>query len=175
MDPSIINHIISVTDISIASQNEEMNPIQTYQPRINTLQNTNIKKPMPSNGPIILIPGNIYGDKQKSKKPHHKKGPWSPEEDELLINAMKDLNPVVWDVIAEKVPGRTPIQCRERWNFRLCPEVDKTKFQRWEDVLILKEQMRLGNKWTLIANKLPGRTVSSVKNRWYLYLRHLKF
>ena len=175
MDPSIIENPMRVTDMSIPPHNEEMNLIQTYQPRTEPLQNTNIENPMPSKGPIILIPNNIYGDKQKTNKTPHKKGAWSPEEDQLLIDAMKDLNPVVWDVVAEKVPGRTPIQCRERWQFRLCPGVDKTKFQRWEDVLILKEQRRLGNKWTLIANKLPGRTVCSVKNRWYLYLRHLKF
>ena len=124
-------------------------------------------------GPILLPPLTSV-EPQNNEKNIRKKGPWTPKEDELLIEAVKNCKPILWDVVSEQVPGRTPTQCRERWQYRLTPGVDKTKFQMWEDVLILKEQRRIGNRWTVIANKLPGRTVCSVKNRWYLYLRYLK-
>ena len=101
------------------------------------------------------------------------KGLWSAEEDKLLVAAVNECHPIVWDVVAEKVPGRNAIQCRERWRYRLAPNLKKSKFETWEDQLILSEQRRIGNKWTLIANKLPGRTACAVKNRWYSVLRNL--
>lgn len=101
-----------------------------------------------------------------------KKGPWSPEEDEKLMKAVKNSNPIIWDVVAEKVEGRTPTQCKERWFYRLHPDVKKTKFQKWEDRIIINERNIVGNHWTIISNKLPGRTPYAVKNRWYSVLRY---
>lgn len=101
------------------------------------------------------------------------KGLWSAEEDRLLVAAVNECKPIVWDVVAEKVPGRNAIQCRERWRYRLAPDLKKTKFETWEDQFILMEQRRIGNRWTLIANKLPGRTACAVKNRWYSVLRNM--
>ena len=48
----------------------------------------------------------------------------------------------------------------------------KTKFEQWEDLLIVKERTRIGNHWSKIANKLPGRSPSAIKNRWYSVLRN---
>lgn len=107
-------------------------------------------------------------------KPHHlTKGAWSPSEDDLLRQAVAKSRPILWDVVAESVPGRTAIQCKERWLYRLDPDVKKTRFERWEDELIIRERERVGNRWTLIANKLPGRTSCAVKNRWYSILRNM--
>lgn len=100
------------------------------------------------------------------------KGIWSEHEDRLLADAVNAMSPVVWDVVAEKVPGRNAVQCRERWRYRLSPDVKKTRFEDWEDELIVKERSKLGNHWTIIANKLPGRTACAVKNRWYSVLRN---
>ena len=100
------------------------------------------------------------------------KGAWSPEEDQKLKNAISRCDPIIWDVVAESVPGRNAIQCKERWMYRLNPDIKKTRFEKWEDELIIKERRRVGNHWTLIANKLPGRTSCAVKNRWYSVLRN---
>jgi len=100
------------------------------------------------------------------------KGAWSPEEDDILRRAVACSTPVLWDVVAKAVKGRTPKQCRERWMYRLHPELKKTPFEQWEDDLIYHEKKAIGNKWTQIALKLPGRTSCSVKNRWYTVLRN---
>ena len=45
-----------------------------------------------------------------------KKGVWTHEEDLLLCQAVNESKPVLWDVVAEKIPGRNAVQCRERWS-----------------------------------------------------------
>lgn len=112
----------------------------------------------------------------KTEKMHLRKvyikGSWSQDEDALLKKAVQSQSPILWDVVAEQVPGRTAIQCKERWLYRLHPEVKKTRFEKWEDELIISERLKHGNHWTLIATKLPGRTSCAVKNRWYSVLRN---
>jgi hypothetical protein len=76
-----------------------------------------------------------------------------------------------WDFIASVIPGRSALQCRERWNFRIGPGLNKMPFAQWEDQLIIRERERYGNHWTLISSHLPGRTSCAVKNRWYSVLR----
>ena len=100
------------------------------------------------------------------------KGTWSLEEDEALRNAVSGSKPIFWDVVAKAVRGRTPKQCRERWMYRLQPELKKTPFEKWEDDLIFEQKKKIGNRWTQIALQLPGRTSCSVKNRWYTVLRN---
>ena len=101
------------------------------------------------------------------------KGNWSAQEDEELKNAIALVKGnISWEDISKKVPGRNPKQCRERWLYRLCPGVNKTPFQKWEDELIVLERQKIGNRWTAISAKLPGRTSYAVKNRWYTVLRN---
>ena len=98
---------------------------------------------------------------------------WSEKEDALLTAAVevfqgKDIR---WEVVAKGVPTRNMKQCRERWEFHLNPGIKKDPFEQWEDDLIIAQQHALGNRWTVIAEKLPGRTSSAVKNRWYTVLK----
>lgn len=48
--------------------------------------------------------------------PHITKGKWSPEEDQLLIQAVQRCSPRNWKQIADLMPGRTDIQIRYRLN-----------------------------------------------------------
>ena len=100
------------------------------------------------------------------------RGAWTQQEDELLIAAVKQLGPRKWIDIAKFVPTRSSKQCRERWFHRLSPEIRHDPFEPWEDQVILDSQRELGNRWALIAQKIPGRSASAVKNRWYSGLRH---
>jgi hypothetical protein len=98
-------------------------------------------------------------------------GSWQSSEDDQLRDAVAQYGTNHWDSVAAAIPGRTPTQCRERWLFRISPGLNKGPFEPWEDDLIFRERARVGNHWTLIASKLPGRTSCSVKNRWYSALR----
>lgn len=100
------------------------------------------------------------------------KGPWTIAEDKLLLDSMASFSGhICWEELSKMIPGRSAKQCRERWQFRLHPDVNKSPFEPWEDELIIFERNHNGSNWSYIASKLPGRTSCAVKNRWYTVLR----
>ena len=99
------------------------------------------------------------------------RGSWTQQEDEQLMAAVSQLGPKKWIDIAKFVPTRTSKQCRERWHHRLDPTIKHEPFQPWEDQLIIEKQQEIGNRWSVIAHQLPGRSPSAIKNRWYSGLR----
>lgn len=112
---------------------------------------------------------------QPEKAKHAGKGQWTVDEDKLLLDAMATFQGhICWEELSKKIPGRTAKQCRERWQFRLHPDVSKMPFQPWEDDFIINERLTNGNHWARIASMLPGRTSCAVKNRWYTVLRNRK-
>lgn len=94
------------------------------------------------------------------------KGPWSPEEDELLRNLVKIYGARNWSAISKQISGRCGKSCRSRWCNQLSPAVLRRPFTSKEDEIIMEAHSKLGNKWALIARMLNGRTDNSVKNRW---------
>lgn len=116
-----------------------------------------------------LVPGRNHAQClqrwRKVLKPGLVKGHWSFEEDQVLeFLVTQGCNN--WGQIAERIPGRTPKQCRERWKNHLDPAINKGPYTEEEDTIILSAQERLGNKWSQIAQLLKGRTEDSVKIRW---------
>lgn len=102
---------------------------------------------------------------RKVLKPGLVKGHWSYGEDQIL-EALIYRGYNNWTVIAEQIPGRTPKQCRERWKNHLNPMINKGPYTEEEDRILLHAQYQMGNKWSQIAQMLPGRTEDSVKIRF---------
>jgi hypothetical protein len=99
-------------------------------------------------------------------------GAWTQQEDGLLTAAVAQLGSHKWTDVAKFVPTRTSKQCRERWFDRLAPGIRHEPFEPWEDAIIMDAQREIGNHWSRIAQRIPGRSPCAVKNRWYSGLRN---
>ncbi|KAG6630253.1 hypothetical protein I3843_13G003100 [Carya illinoinensis] len=96
-----------------------------------------------------------------------RKGLWSPEEDEKLMRYMLTNGQGCWSDIARNAGlQRCGKSCRLRWINYLRPDLKRGAFSPREEELIVHLHSILGNRWSQIAARLPGRTDNEIKNFW---------
>ncbi|KAJ4816581.1 hypothetical protein LUZ62_029147 [Rhynchospora pubera] len=112
------------------------------------------------------------GKQSRLSKEGHNRGAWSPEEDENLKAYIKAHGVGKWSTIAKKAGlKRCGKSCRLRWLNYLRPGIKRGNITIDEEDLIIRLHHLLGNKWSLIAGRLPGRTDNEIKNYWNTVLQ----
>ncbi|KAG9154728.1 hypothetical protein Leryth_014233 [Lithospermum erythrorhizon] len=89
-----------------------------------------------------------------------KKGPWTPEEDIILVSYIQEHGPANW----RAVPTTTGLlrcskSCRLRWANYLRPGIRRGNFTEQEEKMIIHLQALLGNRWAAIASYLLKDTL----------------
>ncbi|PKU78424.1 transcription factor MYB102-like [Dendrobium catenatum] len=101
-----------------------------------------------------------------------KKGPWTPEEDQKLIDYIQKHGHGTWRTLPKNAGlARCGKSCRLRWANYLRPDIKRGRFSFEEEETIIQLHSVLGNKWSAVAAHLPGRTDNEIKNYWNTHIK----
>ncbi|XP_047967638.1 transcription factor MYB20-like [Salvia hispanica] len=101
-----------------------------------------------------------------------KKGPWTADEDKKLFNFILTNSQCCWRAVP-KLAGllRCGKSCRLRWTNYLRPDLKRGLLPDFEEKLVIDLHAQLGNRWSKIASRLPGRTDNDIKNQWNTHIK----
>ncbi|XP_030941926.1 transcription factor MYB114-like [Quercus lobata] len=100
-----------------------------------------------------------------------RKGASTGEEDIRLKQCIEKYGEGKWHLVPVSAGlNRCRKSCRLRWLNYLKPSIKRGNFAADKVDLMLRLHKLLGNRWSLIAGRLPGRTANDVKNYWNTHL-----
>lgn len=105
---------------------------------------------------------------EAAKMPEKRK--WTEEEDSRLQDLVTEYGLGNWSQIATQLPGRSCLQCRNRFVNQVDPSLRKGGWTEEEDKKVVAAQSRLGNSWAKISRLMEGRSESALNGRWYSVL-----
>nr|AIC32299.1 anthocyanin-activating R2R3 MYB transcription factor [Erythranthe lewisii] len=96
-----------------------------------------------------------------------RRGAWAKEEDNLLRKCVEKYGEGKWHLVPLRAGlNRCRKSCRLRWLNYLRPDLKRGIFDKDEVDLIVRLHKLLGNRWSCIAGRIPGRTANDIKNFW---------
>ncbi|KAF9615024.1 hypothetical protein IFM89_021595 [Coptis chinensis] len=100
------------------------------------------------------------------------RGAWTTLEDHILTNYILANGEGKWRDLPKRAGlKRCGKSCRLRWLNYLNPKIKRGNITEEEEDLIARLHKLLGNRWSLIAGRLPGRTDNEIKNYWNTILQ----
>lgn len=99
------------------------------------------------------------------------RGRWTAEEDEMLTKYIQTHGEGSWRSLPQNAGLlRCGKSCRLRWINYLRSDVKRGNICKEEEELIIRLHALLGNRWSVIAGRMPGRTDNEIKNYWNTHL-----
>lgn len=106
---------------------------------------------------------------------HNKKGRWNTIEDQILLNwVSKNTELKNWNDCANLIEGRSNRQCKERWFNYLNPNLNKSKWEENDQIVLFNCILKNGFCWVKISKQFQNRSENQIKNYFYCSLRMLK-
>ncbi|GES77480.1 myb-like protein L isoform X2 [Rhizophagus clarus] len=111
---------------------------------------------------------------------------WNLQEDELLLKIIKEYyhkssqvpplskNDDVWKRIAQNIPGRTAIQCRNRYIDTLDPSLKKGRYTAEDHFQLFMSIKKYGHRWSLVAKEM-GRSKVAIAKIYSMWKYRNKF
>jgi hypothetical protein len=98
-------------------------------------------------------------------------GAFSADEDAVISHFAQTRDQRSWNEITQILPLRTGKQCRDHWENKLNPALNKSEWTPEEDQLLMELHQTLGPQWGEIAKFLNGRSRLNVKNRFNVSIK----
>jgi hypothetical protein len=102
----------------------------------------------------------------------NRKGGWTQDDDDSLMQSVEANSGGGWNAIAEKVTGRSANACMIRWlkKGHYIRSSNKHWSKNEEQALVRSVnrcvEMNGGNDWKVISENVPGRTIQSCMQHW---------
>ncbi|KAI8089161.1 uncharacterized protein BX664DRAFT_332323 [Halteromyces radiatus] len=128
---------------------------------------------------VALLVGGRTGQQclqrwMKSINPAIRRSKWTAEEDAALRASVAVYGKGNWTGVQRHLPGRTDMQCRERWMNVLDPRLRHDELSPEEKEKLTQLVAQHGRKWSLFAELMPGRTDNILLRTWTRMVRENK-
>jgi len=107
-----------------------------------------------------------------------KHGPWSRNEDKMLLDIVEEFRERDWESISKMLKSRmkvesfrTPFNCFRRYQRSHNTKVYKRDWTKEEDENLKRLFEKYGRNWNRIASEMPGRNTDQVFHRWQKRIR----